>query len=463
MIEPSLTERLADWQLARRAGGFAAADLEAARLLVLDWLGAALAGLGTDTGRIFLDYARLQPAGRVSLLGLAEGRSVEVAALVNGALSHIVEMDDVERASVTHPGAVVVPAALAVAERVGAAGRDFLAAVVAGYEVMVRVGAALGPEHYHHFHNTSTAGVFGAAAAAGWLLDLDRNRLVWALGNAGTQAAGLWQFNEEGALTKPLHPGRAAANGVLAATLSRLGLTGARQILEGERGFFAGLAPRGTPLRVVEHLGEPGAALRVHAISIKPHASCRHTHAPIDAALALRAQIGAVDTIAAVQVDTYQAALTLCDKPDPRSAPDAKFSLQYCVAMALLRGRVGLAEFEPDALADPAVRDLLTRVTVGMDAAREAAYPATWSAGVSVQLRDGRRLAAAQDRPKGDPENPLSPQELEAKFRQLAAYGGLDALRTDQALAWLRGLPAAAQLDGEPLRSPAAPSAATVQ
>jgi 2-methylcitrate dehydratase PrpD len=455
MIEASLTELLADWQLARRTDGFAAADLEAARLLVLDWLGSALAGLGTDTGRIFLDYARLQPAGRVSLLGLTEGRSVEVAALVNGALSHIVEMDDVERASVTHPGAVVVPAALAVAERVGASGRDFLAAVVAGYEVMVRIGAALGPEHYYHFHNTSTAGVFGAAAAAGWLLDLDHDRLVWALGNAGTQAAGLWQFNEEGALTKPLHPGRAAANGVLAATLSRLGLTGARQILEGERGFFAGLAPRGTPLRVIEHLGEPGEALRVHAISIKPHASCRHTHAPIDAALALRAQIGSSDDIAAVRVDTYQAALTLCDRPDPRSAADAKFSLQYCVAMALLRGRVGLAEFAADALADPAARALLARVTVGVDAAREAAYPATWSAGVSVQLRDGRRLDAAQDRPKGDPENPLSPQELEAKFRQLAAYGGLDGAGIERLLDWLRTLPTAAHLDGAPLQAAA--------
>ena len=123
MIESTLSEQLADWQLARRGDGFGAADREAARLLVLDWLGSALAGLGTDTGRIFLEYARQQPAGRVTLLGLDEGRSVEVAALCNGAVSHIVEMDDVERASVTHPGAVVVPAALAMAERTGASKR----------------------------------------------------------------------------------------------------------------------------------------------------------------------------------------------------------------------------------------------------------------------------------------------------------------------------------------------------
>ena len=455
MIESTLSEQLADWQLARRGDGFGAADREAARLLVLDWLGSALAGLGTDTGRIFLEYARQQPAGRVTLLGLDEGRSVEVAALCNGAVSHIVEMDDVERASVTHPGAVVVPAALAMAERTGASGRDLLCAVVAGYEIMVRVGTALGPEHYYHFHNTATAGAFGAAAAAGWLLNLDRERLVWALGNAGTQAAGLWQFNEEGALTKPLHPGRAAANGVLAATLSRLGLTGARRIMEGERGFFAGLAPRGEPLKVVEHLGEPGESLRVHAISIKPHASCRHTHAPIDAAIALHAQLASVDDIETVSVDTYRAALTLCDKPDPHSAPDAKFSLQYCVATALRHGRVGLTQFDPAALSDPTVRALLGRVSVTVDPAREAAYPATWSAGVTVRLRDGRTVQATQERPKGDPENPLSATELTDKFRQLAAYGSLDASQTGQALQWLQDLDSTQSLTMATLRAAA--------
>nr|ALV86748.1 hypothetical protein [uncultured bacterium P2N8] len=452
MLEASLTERLADWQLARRRTGFAAADIEAARLLVLDWLGSALAGIGTDTGRIFLEYARLQPAGKVTLLGLAEGRSVEVAALVNGALSHIVEMDDVERASVTHPGAVVVPAALAVAERVGASGPDLLAAIVAGYEIMVRVGAALGAEHYYHFHNTSTAGVFGAAAAAGWLLGLDRDRLVWALGNAGTQASGLWQFNDEGALTKPLHPGRAAANGVLAATLSRLGLTGARNILEGERGFFAGLAPRGDPQRVVAQLGEPDQPLRVRQISIKPHASCRHTHAPIDAALALRAQLPADALIDGVRISTYKAALTLCDKADPHTSPDAKFSLQFCVASALLRGKVGLAEFSDTALAGKDLRALLPRIEVAVDAAREAAYPGCWSAAVSVTLADGRTLQAAQERPKGDPENPLTEAELEAKFRGLAAAGKVSATDTERLLGWLRALATPAPLDPLPLR-----------
>lgn len=452
MIDASLSEQLADWQLARRQSGFASADLHAARLLVLDWLGSALAGLGTDTGHIFLEYARLQPPGRVTLLGLTEGRSVEVAALCNGALSHIVEMDDVERESVTHPGAVVIPAALAVAERVGVSGLEFLAAVVVGYEVMVRIGEAVGAEHYVHFHNTSTCGVYGAAAAAGWLLGLDRERLVWALGNAGTQAAGLWQFNDDGALTKPLHPGRAAANGVLAATLSRLGLTGARKILEGERGFFAGLAPQGDPQRVVAHLGEPTESLRIHRISIKPHASCRHTHAAIDAALALRARLPADAVIIAATVATYRAALALCDKPDPHTVTDAKFSLQYCVAAALHHGQVGLAEFAPTALADSTVRKLLPAIQVAVDEAREAAYPACWSAAVSLTLADGQVLQASQEQPRGDPENPLTTPELEAKFRLLADYGKVDRQQAERLLGWLRGLEAPVPFDSGPLR-----------
>ena len=382
--------------------GFAAADIEAARLLVLDWLGSALAGIGTDTGRIFLEYARLQPAGKVTLLGLSEGRSVEVAALVNGALSHIVEMDDVERESVTHPGAVVVPAALAVAERVGASGLELLAAVVAGYEIMVRVGAALGAEHYYHFHNTSTAGVFGAAAAAGWLLDLDRDRLVWALGNAGTQASGLWQFNDEGALTKPLHPGRAAANGVLAATLSRLGLTGARHILEGERGFFAGLAPRGDPQQVVAHLGEAGRAA-ARAENLDQAARVLPAHAR-----AHRRGIGAARAAASRRGHRRGACQHLQGSADPvrqtgpahrRRTPSSACSSASprpcCAARSAWRN--SRTRRWPTT---PCARCCRASKSPSIRRARRptrAAGRRPWS----VTLADGRTLQATQDRPEG--------------------------------------------------------------
>ena len=178
----------------------------------------------------------------------------------------------------------------------------------------------------------------------------------------------------------------------------------------------------------------------------------RHTHAPIDASLDLRAQLPANAVIVAASVATYQAALTLCNKPDPHTVADAKFSLQYCVASALRHGQVGLAEFTSAALVDDTVRALLPRIEVIVDSAREAAYPAYWSAAVSITLADGRILHAAQERPKGDPENPLTASELEAKFRQLAAWGGVESQHIERLLRWLRELETPGLLDPLPLR-----------
>lgn len=431
----SLAQQLADWACAARQRGFDAPARAAARDLTQDWLGCALAGLATPVGRMFLAQAAHAGSGPCTALGHGP-LPAESAALHNGALSHIVEMDDVERASVLHPGTVVIPAALAAAQQAGASADAFLDAVIAGFEVMVRVGRAVGGRHYFHFHNTATCGPFGAATAAGLLLGLDEAGLGWALGNAGTLAAGLWQFNLDGALSKPLHAGRASANGVLVAQMAGHGLSGAARILEGERGFFAALAPQGDPAGVVADLGR--APLAVHGISLKPHASCRHTHAPIDVALALRGQLGQA-TITGVRVRTYRTALEVCDRPAPETPAQAKFSLQFCVARALARGDAGLSAFEGAGLADAAVRALAPRVVLEEDPARSAAYPARWSAQVEVHAADGRRLAAEQNFPLGDPEAPLDAARREAKFRALLGYAGLQA-RADTLLAWVAGL-----------------------
>ena len=421
MHEVSITEQLVT-AIYDRSDELLSSELqEFSRYYLLDWLGSVTAGMATETGGAFLNYARPLSAGSSSVIGLAEGRSTEVAALVNGALSHIVEMDDVERASVIHPAAVVIPAALAAADEVGASGSQLLAAIVVGYEVAIRIGRAVGSKHYFHFHNTSTCGAFGAAAAAGWIYNLSQQQMVWALGNAGTQAAGLWEFNTEGAQSKPLHTGRAAANGVLAAMLARGGVSGARRILEGARGFFAGLAPEGHVPRVIEKLDSP---FKIGEVSIKPHASCRHTHAPIDAALKLRGQLdGQVDKIQNIALSVYQAAQVLCDKADPRSVADAKFSLQYCVATALLRGEVGLAQFDSQTMADQSIRQLSRLVNISVDAHRESLYPQCWSTQLALTDAAGEVFSAEISNPKGDPENPLSQFELEQKFLGLAAYG----------------------------------------
>ena len=466
--EPSLTRQLARWQCAQRRRGFGAGLRVQAAQFLLDWLGCALAGCATPSGRRFLDYAADAAAGPAWVVGGDGGRSAEVAALVNGALSHIVEMDDVHRESVLHPAAVVMPAALAAAHaaayaatqapppplatRVPAAitGQDLLDAVIAGYEAMIRVGEAVGRRHYYHFHNTATCGVFGAAAAAGWLYRLDEDALTHAFGNAGTQAAGLWQFNAEGVDTKPLHPGRAAAAGVLAADLAARGFTGAEQILEGARGLFAGMAPDAEPARVVAGLGSD--ALRITRNTLKPHASCRHTHAPIDAALELRAAHGVPDPadVEALDIATYAAALDLCDRPEPGSEAEAKFSLQYCVATALVHGDAGLEAFAGPRRADPGTRAQMARIHPRVDPHRDGLYPVTWSAELTLQQRDGSVQRAVQEQPKGDPENPLSAAEVVAKFMGLAVAGGHTEAAAQALRQWVEALPHGTQ----PLAAP---------
>ena len=435
--DPSLTEQLAGFVASVRADDVPAPVRETAAWWVLDWLGCAIAGLDTPPGRMLTEHTRRQPRGDVSCLGLRDGRSTQVAALHNGGVSHIVEMDDVHRAAVLHPAAVIVPAALAVAEQRGASGRDVLTAVTLGYEVAIRVGEAVGKTHYFHWHNTSTCGVFGAAAAAGWLLGLDAERLTWALGNAGTQANGLWEFIADGAMSKHLHTGRAAANGVLAAELAALGFTGARRILEGRQGFFAATAPDGNPAAVTDGLGN---GWKLPGTSIKPYPSCRHTHSSVDAALELRGQhgISAAD-VERVEIDAYRSVLDLTDNPAPAHLYAAKFSVQYCVARALSDGALRIADFEDQRIAEPAVRDLMRRTAVRLDPKLDARAPAELPARIRLTLRDGRRVETTVHSAKGDPEAPLSQAELRAKFLGMVeetVYGA----RAEQLIDTITGL-----------------------
>ena len=440
---PTLTERLAAVLAPVRPEDLDPATMAEAKRFVLDWLASALAGTATPAGRILIAEGAARGPGPCAVLGVSGGRDAEPAALVNGGLSHIVEMDDLDRASVVHPGTVVIPAALAAAEETGADGRAFLAAVVVGYEAALRVGEAVGRSHYDYWQNTATCGVFGSAAAAGHVLGLDAEAMAWAFGNAGSLAAGLWQFNRDGGMTKHLHAGRAAATGLLAARLAGRGFTGARAILEGPQGFFAAMSRDADPPRVVAGLDGLGAATpwAIGRVSIKPHASCRHTHPAVDAALSLRAGLdgGALAAIRRVRVETYRTALHVTDAPAPRNAYQAKFSLQYTVAQALLEERVGLHDFAPERLDDPERRRLMERVELAVDPELDAHYPRAWSARVRLELADGSVREAEVTAPKGDPENPVTADELAAKLRDLVA-GTAYAGRADELLASVDGL-----------------------
>ena len=406
MSDPSLTQQLTELIAAKPV---APADLEHAALLTLDAIANALAGRASEPGAILLRWAEA-----------AAPTDAARRAFLLGALTHILETDDLHRASVVHPGCVVVPAAWAVAAREGIRGQAVLRAVLWGFEAATRVGMAVGPSHYRLWHNTATCGPYGSAMATAALLRLDVPTTVHALGNAGAQAAGLWQFLEAGTMTKHLHAGRAAEAGVLAADLARYGFTGPPTMLEGAKGWFAATCPDPDPGAVTR---DPDGPWQLLLTSIKPWPSCRHTHPAIDAAQELRRRVVA-STLEQIEVETYPAALDVCDRPSPQSDYEAKFSLQHCVAAALSREIVDFAAF-----AEPAQRELAAlreRVTVRASEPYTSAYPRAWGSAVIVTVRGGERLTVRRTHAKGDPEAPLTPIELIAKARMLMIHGGVD-------------------------------------
>ncbi len=391
--------------------------------LFLDWTGSALAGKSARAVQAIEAYARAMgpTEGGAEVLVTRRLTSPHFAAMVNAAASHVVEQDDVHNASVFHPAAVVFPPALAVAQAIGASGRDFLAAVVAGYEVGIRVGEFLGRSHYRIFHTTATAGTLAAAAATGRLLGLDAAQMLHAFGSAGTQAAGLWEFLRDAADSKQLHCAHAASAGLTSAYLALGGFTGARRILEGEQGMAAGMSSDADRARLTAGLGQRWATAET---SFKYHASCRHTHPSADALLLLMSEHRLkADDIAAVTAQVHQGAIDVLGRVVvPGTVHQAKFSMGTVLALVAEYGYAGLEEFDRHFLA-PRVAALRDKVTMQLDVEVDAAYPQRWIGKVSVRTHDGRILQGRVEEPKGDPGNTLSRPELEDKARRLAAYG----------------------------------------
>lgn len=391
-------------------------------------------------------------AGAASLVPGGQRATPQTAALINGTASHTVEFDDIFRDGLYHPGTPTISAALAAAELAGADGDRLLAGVVAGYEVSNRIAMAVNPRHYDYWHTTATVGCFGAAAAASVILDLDAGQTAHALGTAATMAAGLQQAFRADAMSKPLHSGRAAEAGVLAARLAKAGVTGALDALEGARGF--GAAMSGPDIDWTAATATLGDDWTITRVTFKNHAACGHVHAAVDAVAAIAAEHGiAVDDIARIEAASYAKSLEICGNADPVTAFEAKFSLPYCVAAVLVRGSVRRAAFEDDALADPAIRTLAAKVVHTIDPGCESAFPRARSARAAIVTTDGRRFEHFAPTRKGDPDNPLTDAELDAKFHELT-----DPILGEDAaaglLARLRDLSAATRI-GDLLRDTA--------
>ena len=398
-------------------------DLDDAALFTLDALAAAYAGSSTPVGAILRSWAE---AGDLDL---------KRKALLMGALTHITETDDLHRASVTHPGCVVVPAVLALGEKTGATGEQMLRAILHGFEAMCRVGATVGPAHYRIWHNTSTCGPFGSAMAIASLLQLSDEQTLSALGNAGTQASGFWQFMETGAMSKHLHAGRAVESGMLAAEMAAFGLTGPAEILEGARGFFAATCDDPAPENLLK---QDDDKWQLSLTSIKPWPSCRHTHPIIDCALEIHQMLDGKQA-RNVSIRTYQAALDVCDNPQPETEYQAKFSLYHCVAVALSDGNVGLASF--DATTRDRCAELRRSTSVEVSDPFRSDYPVSWGAEVTVTTDSGQSFKVSRKDCKGDPELALDAKEMRDKAKSLLQYGGLDDAKANRVCDQILNLP----------------------
>jgi 2-methylcitrate dehydratase PrpD len=412
-----LANQFAEYAVREQSAKLPQEVIHHAKRAVVDWYASLLPGSRIAPATLLeLALADELDHGRA---WLASGRraTVRAAALINGAASHAVEFDDIWRDAVYHPASPVISAALAAAQAQGANGERFLRGVVVGYEVSTRIGDAVMPSHYKYWHTTGTVGTFGAAAGVATILGCNREQFIHALGNAGTFAAGLQQAFRSQAMAKPLHGGHAAEAGALAALAAARGVTGVADILEGEVGFGAAMSVNPDWSRATRGLGSD---YHITRITFKNHGCCGHNFAALDAALALKRDHGfAHGDVRRVRIATYQGGLDIVDNPRPEGEYQAKFSLQYTVAHALVHGSVRLNAFGPERLGDTDVRALMQKIECAADPELSKAFPRQRAARVEIELADGRKLAHFQPTRKGDPEMPLTDSELNEKFLEL--------------------------------------------
>ncbi|MGH6943941.1 MAG: MmgE/PrpD family protein [Geminicoccaceae bacterium] len=421
--ERAIAETLAAFAAELRFEAIPAAVRERAKHLVLDAVGIALASSRHEFARCALaGLQALDDPGPVPVIGLGARLTARDAASLNGILVHGLDFDDTHLAGIVHATASAFPAALSAAVASGADGRELLTAYVLGVEVAARLGAvAKAGFHQVGFHPTSVCGVFSSALLAGRLMELSRSQLAMAQGIALSMASGSFEFLEDGAWTKRLHPGWAAASGITAAALAKGGFVGATAAYEGRfglyRSYLGPLEERCDYSLATAGLGE---VFEVMNVALKPYPACHFTHGCLDAAIALarehRLEPGAITrAVAHVPEGVVK---TVCEplegKRRPQNAYDAQFSIPYQVAAALLRGRFTLEELEPEAVGDPKIRALAARVDYAIDP--DTTFPKHYSGEVVLELQGGRQLRRREPINRGAPDRPLGNHEIAEKF-----------------------------------------------
>ena len=395
---------------------------ERAKVLILDMVGVALRSRydAESTDSLLRAVKQLgYGSGACTVIGDTEQYSPPGAAFINGTLAHSLDFDDTHATASLHPSAPIVPAAFAAAEMVGSDGNEVIAAIIAGYEIQIRLSLALGPrDHYNRgFHPTATCGVFGAAAAAGRIFKLTKEQIASSFGIALSQSAGSMQFLHEGGWTKRSHVGQAAMNGLIAATLAKEGFKGAVDAIEGKAGFLNSYSPSPKPLKAIEKLGSYWHTM---SVAIKPYPSCRYSHAPLDGIrmLAQKHEIAFTD-VNSITIGVSQTAWDIIGGPqdqkqNPKNVVDGQFSMPFCAAVVLREGNMVWDDYDKH-INDPETLALCKKITTVVGEQAEAEFPENMSGSVNIHTSIGNYSTHVK-LPKGEPENFVTNSELRAKF-----------------------------------------------
>lgn len=390
---------------------------------LVDWLACSVMGQQSSVGNIFIELAKTEKNATSSLTIPFVGKSHWRSAIsCNGALGNVLEMDDIHRSSILHPGPIVIPAALAIAEQQNLPVSKLLDAIVLGYEVTIRIGEAIGRSHYKYFHNTSSCAAFGAAMSAGYLLGLTQSQLVDALGNVGSKTGGLWQMRNEAVYTKQWHNSEACQSGVMAAKYAHQGLTGPKFILEGPQGVFNAMSEDATPDKVVDN-SQPW---RMYDCSFKPWPACRHAHPAIDVCQQwLATHELALEQIQHIEIKTYKDAAVFCDRVNPKTEAQAKFSIQHAVAAQLIWGEPELTHYQANKLDGKHLVAIRDKVSVSLCEQAESRYPQHYGASIVITDIHGKQSQVSSIDTLGDPERPMSKQALADKTLMLFGSANL--------------------------------------
>lgn len=377
--------------------------IQISKWCILDWLGCVITGLNTQEGNSLLRFVSDQPNGdkRSSIIGSNLRTSPAYSSLLSGYNCHIHEIDDVHNEAILHLAAPIISAALSISESERKTGKELIEAIVAGYDVTIRIGKSVMPSHYKFWHATGTCGAFGSTAAVSKLLGLSQKEIVNAIGNIGSITGALWEFINDNAMTKYLHCGNAAMKGVLIADMCRYGITGAKKIIEGEKGFIKAMSSENKWEDVFTDLGKK---YLINETTFKPYASCRHTHSAIEATIMLKKEykINPAD-VKEIVLETYDTAVDVARNnhsySDMRSA---KFSMVYCIATALKKGRLSMFDFTENDLKDSEIKRLASNTKIIVNKGFNEVFPKRWPARVKV-VTGKDTYESMVENPKGDP------------------------------------------------------------